>query len=73
MDQRKLEQIGERLRSLGHERREVVEEILSDASQGSPDEARRRYAELDRVSQECIELMQEQRALVASQLNDGRV
>lgn len=72
MDHRKFEEIGEKLRSLGHDRREVVHEILSDANQGAADGARHLYQELDRISGACISLMTQQRDLIAHQLNDGQ-
>lgn len=72
MDHHKLEAIGEKLRSLGHDRREVVHEILADARQGEADDARRLYQQLDRISEECIALMEQQRAVIAQQLNDGQ-
>ena len=72
MDHHKLEEIGEKLRSLGHDRREVVHEIMADARQGQAEDGRRLYQQLDRISEECISLMERQRALIAQQLNDGQ-
>lgn len=72
MDHQKLQEIGEKLRSLGHDRREVVHEIMSDTAHGAAADARRLYQELDQISEECISLMQQQRELIADQLNDGR-
>lgn len=68
MDRQKLIQIGEQLRSLGHDRREVVHEILDETAQGDVPDARRLYQELDRISESCIALMAEQRALIADDL-----
>ncbi|MFZ5816966.1 MAG: hypothetical protein ACOY93_17010 [Bacillota bacterium] len=73
MEYRTLEQIGEKLRSLGHERREVVHEIVADARQGDATEARYLYRKLDRISEECIALMQRQRELIAHELSDGNL
>lgn len=68
---RQLEQIGETLRSLGHERREVVEQIVSTAQNGSH-EAGKLYRDLDRISERCIDLMEQQRSLVEQELRgDG--
>ncbi len=64
----RLEQIGEELRRLGHERREVVEQIMSGA-EADPREARELYENLDEISGEAIALLQKQRALVREQLN----
>lgn len=68
MDHQRLEEIGEKLRSLGHDRREVVHEILADTQQGAEADARRLYQELDRISEECISLMERQRDLIAEEL-----
>lgn len=73
MDHDKLEAIGEQLRSLGHDRREVVHEIMADTRQGEAGDARRLYRQLDRISEECIALMERQRALINDQLNDGKM
>lgn len=73
MDHQRLEEIGEKLRSLGHERREVVEEIISDASQGAGPDARRLYRDLDRISEECISLMQKQRDMIAGEIQGGHI
>lgn len=63
MEQKQLESIGENLRSLGHERRQVVEQIVEDAQAGSG-QARRLYQELDRISEQAIDLMERQRDLI---------
>lgn len=72
MEHHKLEEIGERLRSLGHNRREVVHEIMADAQQGETEDARQLYQQLDSISEECISLMERQRELIAEQLQDGK-
>jgi hypothetical protein len=63
-----LERVGEELRRLGHERRQVVEQIMQHAAAGSP-EARRLYEELDEISGRAIDLLEHQRALIRSELN----
>lgn len=68
MDHQRLEQIGEKLRSLGHERRETVEGILTETRQGDAADARSLYQRLDRISEECISLMEQQRQMIAGQL-----
>jgi hypothetical protein len=73
MDHQKLEEIGEKLRSLGHDRREVVHEIMAEDRKGEAADARRLYQELDRISSACISLMQQQRNLIAGELNDGNL
>lgn len=71
MDHTRFEQIGEQLRSLGHERREVVEQILRETDQHDQAGARDLYQRLDQVSEQCITLMQAQRDLIRSEL-DGQ-
>lgn len=72
MDHRQLEEIGETLRSLGHHRREVVQHIVADTDKGAEEQARRLYGELDRISEQCISLMQRQRELIAEELGTER-
>lgn len=69
MDHRQLEEMGESLRSLGHERREVVEQIAADLERGAT-EATRLYSDLDRISERCMDLLQRQRDLIAAELNE---
>jgi len=64
----RLEHIGEELRRIGHERREVVQQIMSAAETDST-EARQLYEALEELSGEAIQLLQQQRALVREQLN----
>lgn len=67
MDRRQPEEMGESLRTLGHERREVVEQITADIERGVT-EATRLYGDLDRISERCMDLLQRQRDLIADQL-----
>ena len=69
MDHRELEEIGENLRSLGHERREVVQQIMSSVDGGSP-EVGKLYRELDEISERAIGLMERQRNVIRQELGD---
>lgn len=68
MDKKELTRIGDRLRQLGHERREVVQRIMSEARSGEADEAGDLYQQLDGISEQCMGLLAEQRKLVQEQL-----
>jgi hypothetical protein len=66
MDHQKLEEIGEMLRSLGHERREAVEAIVAagPAVAGADD----LYRALDRISEQAIGLMEVQREMIRAEI-----
>lgn len=68
MDHKQLEQIGDELRRLGHERREVVEQIASMAETSSPEAGRKLYGDLDEISERAISLMERQRSLLREEL-----
>lgn len=68
MEHENLERIGEQLRHLGHERREVVERIVSEVKEGDDPEARALYQRLDQISEQCMHLLTEQRTLIQGQL-----
>lgn len=67
MDHRHLEEIGENLRRLGHDRREVVQRIVASA-EGGASKAGSLYQELDQISEQAIGLMERQRKLIREEL-----
>ncbi|MGE5673410.1 MAG: hypothetical protein ACM3XM_05935 [Mycobacterium leprae] len=67
MDTQQLEEIGEHLRSLGHERREAVERIVADTSTGN-DRVVQHFKDLDRISEQAINLMEKQRSMIREEL-----
>ena len=68
MNVQQLEAIGDTLRTLGHHRREVVQQIVAEASKDEVKDARQLYEKLEQISQEAIDLMQQQRKLVVEEL-----
>jgi hypothetical protein len=68
MDRWDLERIGDRLRHLGHERREAVEQISREIRQGDEPGAKELYQQLDQISEQCMHLLQEQRDLISAEL-----
>jgi Na+/phosphate symporter len=71
VDHKQLEQIGDELRRLGHERRETVERIATMAETGSS-QAQKLYGDLDEISRRAIGLMEHQRAMIREELQDQR-
>lgn len=68
MDHNQLEKIGEELRRLGHERREVVEQIMTSAANGESD-AKALYGDLEAISGCAIDLLEHQRTMIREELN----
>lgn len=71
MDNKQLDQIGDELRRLGHERREAVERIAALAETGSG-AAQKLYGDLDDISRRAIGLMEHQRSLIREELQTNR-
>lgn len=67
MKREQLEELGESLRRLGHERREVVEKIIAQTENGR-DGVGPLYRELDQISERAIGLMEKQRDMIRDQL-----
>lgn len=67
MEHRQLEELGENLRRLGHQRRETVERIVAAAEAG-PGDTGALYRELDQISERAIGLMEQQREMIREEL-----
>ncbi|RXT01930.1 hypothetical protein [Ammoniphilus sp. CFH 90114] len=65
-----LENIGEELRSLGHDRRELVEKILSEVDQGDRSTSLELYQQLSRVSEQAMSLMQKQKEIIDHEIKN---
>jgi hypothetical protein len=64
MDFKKLEQLGDELRGIGHRRRELVEEIYQEVQEGDSQSSKQLYQELSSVSDQAIEIIQQQKQIV---------
>jgi flagellar biosynthesis chaperone FliJ len=68
MEMRELEQLGEQLRQLGHNRRETVEKIISQVEEGDRTSSVHFYQELSEISSRAISLMQRQKDMIDEEI-----
>ncbi|RXI99802.1 hypothetical protein DS745_13015 [Anaerobacillus alkaliphilus] len=63
MDHRQLEQLGEELRGIGHKRRQLVEQIYQEVSDGDQQTSKELYQQLSSISDKAIEIMEKQKEM----------
>ncbi|WP_251552515.1 hypothetical protein [Neobacillus muris] len=68
MDVNKLEQLGEELRSVGHKRRQIVEQIVQEVNEGDAGTSKDLYMELTNVSDQAIEIIDRQKQLIEDEM-----
>jgi hypothetical protein len=64
MDFKRLEQLGDELRGIGHRRRELVEKIYQEVQEGDSNTSKELYEELSHVSDQAIGIIQQQKQMV---------
>ncbi|WP_246145596.1 hypothetical protein [Bacillus rubiinfantis] len=64
IDFKKLEQLGDELRGIGHKRRELVEKIYQEVQEGDSQSSKELYQELSQVSNQAIEIIQQQKHMI---------
>lgn len=64
MDLNQLEQIGEELRSVGHQRRQIVEQIVQEVNEGDFQSSKDLYGQLRNVSNQAIQIMDRQKQMI---------
>lgn len=63
VDHSQLEQLGDELRNIGHQRRVLVEQILQEVSEGDQDTSKELYEELSSISEQAIDIITRQKEL----------
>ena len=69
MDWQQLNALGDQLRGIGHQRREIAERIYSEMQDGDQQESKELYKELSGLSDSAIELMKQQKRMFEEKLN----
>lgn len=64
MDLNQLEQLGEELRSVGHKRREIVEQIVQEVNEGDLQSSKDLYGQLRNVSDQAIQIIDRQKQMI---------
>lgn len=68
MDFNQLDQLGEELRSVGHRRRELVEQIIQEVNEGDTQTSKELYSELRNISDHAISIIDRQKQLIDSEV-----
>lgn len=63
MNHQQLEQLGDKLRGIGHRRRELVEQIFQEVKEGDQETSKELYEELSNISDKAIEIMEKQKQM----------
>jgi hypothetical protein len=64
MDLNQLENLGEELRSVGHKRRQLVEQIVEEVNERDIEASKDLYRELINISDQAIEIIDRQKQLI---------
>lgn len=64
MDLNELEQLGEELRTVGHMRRQIVEQIIQEVNEGDYQSSRDLYGQLRNVSDQAIQIIDRQKQMI---------
>lgn len=63
MDRQQFEKLGEELRSMGHKRRQLAEQIFQEVKEGDNSTSKQLYQELSNVSDQAIDIMTRQKEM----------
>ncbi|MCL6571107.1 MAG: hypothetical protein K6T88_05415 [Bacillus sp. (in: Bacteria)] len=64
MEFNQLEQLGEELRSVGHKRRRLVEQIVREVNERDVQSSKELYRELSNISNHAIEIIDRQKQMI---------
>lgn len=68
MNVSKLESLGEKLRSVGHQRRRIVEQIVQEVNEGDFQSSKDLYMELINISDQAIEIIDHQKGMIEEEV-----
>jgi hypothetical protein len=68
MDLNQLENLGEELRSVGHKRRQLVEQIVEEVNERDIEASKDLYRELINISDQAIEIIDRQKQLIVDEV-----
>ncbi|CAH2713876.1 hypothetical protein BACCIP111895_01030 [Neobacillus rhizosphaerae] len=64
MDLNQLEQLGDELRSVGHQRRRLVERIVQEVNERDAQSSKELYRKLSNISNQAIEIIDRQKQII---------
>lgn len=70
MDYDQFEQLGDKLREIGHQRRELAEQVFSEVHTGEKKASKDLLNQLSKVSDEAINIISEQKQILDQEVNN---
>jgi hypothetical protein len=68
LDLNQLEQLGEELRSVGHQRRRLVEQIVREVKEGDFQSSKDLYMKLSSISDQAIDIIDRQKKMIDNEV-----
>lgn len=68
MNVNELESLGEKLRTVGHKRRQLVEQIVQEVNEGDFQSSKDLYMELISISDQAIEIIDRQKGMIEEEV-----
>lgn len=69
MDYNQFEQLGDKLREIGHQRRELAEQVFSEVRTGEKQASKDLLNQLTKVSDEAINIISQQKQVLNQEVN----
>lgn len=70
MNHEQFEQLGDKLREIGHQRRELAEQVLTQVHQSDNRAAKDLYEKLSRVSDQAITIISQQKEMLDQEVKN---
>ena len=70
MDHDQFEQLGDKLREIGHQRRELAEQVFAQVNHGDDRAAKDLYEKLSTVSDQAITIIAQQKEILDQEVNN---
>ncbi|WP_434511693.1 hypothetical protein [Desulfitobacterium sp. AusDCA] len=69
MDYNQFEQLGDKLREIGHQRRELAEQVFSEVRTGEKNSSKDLLNQLGKVSDEAINIISQQKQILDQEVH----
>lgn len=69
MDYNQFEQLGDKLREIGHQRRELAEQVFSEVRTGEKNASKDLLNQLGKVSDEAINIISQQKQILDQEVH----
>ncbi|NLI90617.1 MAG: hypothetical protein GX434_00020 [Peptococcaceae bacterium] len=70
MDYNQFQQLGDKLREIGHQRRELAEQVFAEVREGDNRASKDLYEQLSRVSDQAINIISQQKQILDQEVKN---